>query len=483
MIMKKIYKQIFWMILTFFLSSILLMSCGGDSMQGMIIVTQVAPTGIKIDYLTGGNWRFTGKSRIVAIDPSRPGVVAKVLTDGFYAARSPEISFDGKRMLFAAQKQQGDAWQIYEMILGKDQTRLVINMNNNCTDPAYLPDDKIIFSRMKSDISSASGSTLYTCGLTGCCLTPVTFHPGSDFASSMLNDGREVIISWPVYPKTEAPEYLVLRPDGTKMELYYKGEAGNWLNGKIRETDDGHIVFTESTGPGLSHGRLISLKQSRPLSSRSDISGNAAGSFYSVFPEKDGKFLVSYRDNDSGLYGIYQYDPVQEKIGKLILQDKNYNCIEPVIAGTHQRPKDLPTEVNMDSKSALLMCMNSDFSTLPPDPASGKDQKAKFVRIIGLKGLLSEVPVEDDGSFYVDISSDVPVQFETVNAEGKLLRGPSSWVWMRPNERRGCIGCHENREMAPENRVALAIKKMPVKVLVSGTSQAVADSKGLKNKD
>jgi hypothetical protein len=39
-------------------------------------------------------------------------------------------------------------------------------------------------------------------------------------------------------------------------------------------------------------------------------------------------------------------------------------------------------------------------------------------------------------------------------------------MWIRPNERRGCVGCHEDHEQTPENRVPLAVKNLPVNVPV-----------------
>jgi hypothetical protein len=39
-------------------------------------------------------------------------------------------------------------------------------------------------------------------------------------------------------------------------------------------------------------------------------------------------------------------------------------------------------------------------------------------------------------------------------------------MWLRPNERRGCVGCHEDPELVPANRVPLAVKKNPVGVPV-----------------
>jgi hypothetical protein len=37
------------------------------------------------------------------------------------------------------------------------------------------------------------------------------------------------------------------------------------------------------------------------------------------------------------------------------------------------------------------------------------------------------------------------------------LRTMRRWIWARRGTSRGCIGCHENKELAPENRVPAAI--------------------------
>lgn len=81
---------------------------------------------------------------------------------------------------------------------------------------------------------------------------------------------------------------------------------------------------------------------------------------------------------------------------------------------------------------------------------------------LGSDGLLGEVPLAADGSFLLDLPADVPLRFETVDSHGRLVRGPSAWLWVRPNEKRGCVGCHENPELAPEDRVPDALNAAPV---------------------
>ena len=88
-------------------SGMFLVSCGKKSMEGMIIITQANSTTVSPDYITGKSWRYIPESHLYAIDPGNPGKTPESLTEDFFSACSPEISYDGKYMLFAAQKNQG----------------------------------------------------------------------------------------------------------------------------------------------------------------------------------------------------------------------------------------------------------------------------------------------------------------------------------------------------------------------------------------
>jgi hypothetical protein len=70
---------------------------------------------------------------------------------------------------------------------------------------------------------------------------------------------------------------------------------------------------------------------------------------------------------------------------------------------------------------------------------------------------MGTAPVEDDGSFFVRVPADTPLRMQLLNGEGKTLRTMRRWIWVRRGTSRGCIGCHENKELAPENRVPAAI--------------------------
>jgi hypothetical protein len=158
---------------------------------------------------------------------------------------------------------------------------------------------------------------------------------------------------------------------------------------------------------------------------------------------------------------LYECDPGTGISGDVIYRDPDYSIMQVTVAEAHARPRKLPSEVDMEVKTGLLMCQDINFrdQLRGQSPATGK---ATRIEVLGINSSLGTVNVEEDGSFYLKALADVPVRIQTLDENGSVVSGPGAWIWLRPNERRGCIGCHEDHELAPENRVALAVRKPPV---------------------
>ena len=106
-------------------SSVFFSSCREKFKDGTIIFTRSPRKAQNINYVTGDSWRYIPRAQIVALDPDKPEGSLKVLTGDYYSARSPEISCDGKYLLFAGQQKQDDPWQIWEMDLNDLKSRQV----------------------------------------------------------------------------------------------------------------------------------------------------------------------------------------------------------------------------------------------------------------------------------------------------------------------------------------------------------------------
>ena len=131
-------------------------------MEGMIVFTEVAGDLQDNNYITGNSWRYVSDSRIVALNANKSGDNLKVLTEDYFSACSPNISYDGNFMLFAAQKSQNDIWQIFEMNLKDLKVRQVTSSTENCIDPAYLPGQRLVFSKLITNDAVKTGHSLFT---------------------------------------------------------------------------------------------------------------------------------------------------------------------------------------------------------------------------------------------------------------------------------------------------------------------------------
>jgi hypothetical protein len=447
---------IFTIISAFGFSGIFFSSCRKKFPEGIIIFTQVSGKLSDINLSAQEEAGQAIQAFIQVLNPAKPGSQPRTLTKEFYSARSPEISCDGTRMLFTAQKKQEDKWQIWEMNLGNSKSRQVASLPENCFDPAYLPNGRVIFARNR---------LMFSCNPDGSDLRQVTFNPYDYSAPTVLQDGRVLALSSQKNPENGEAVFMVLRPDGTKNELFYEGSGKGHPGTRGWETANARIVFIEAAQNKVDGGDLVSISYNRPLHSCVNLSSGMEGSFSSVFPLKSGKFLVSYRKSESDRYGLYEFDPENKTMGKIVYGSKDFDIAEAVAVEKHKRARKLPSEVDMGVKTGLILCQNVNFNELNAS-ISTKFPGVNKIRIMGKDSTLGEINAENDGSFYLKVIADTPFQIQAVDEKGNIIGKPCGWIYLRPNERRGCVGCHENQEIVPENKVSLAVRHAPVSVPV-----------------
>ena len=446
----------------FSISVVFFSSCNERSMEGMIVFTQVKGNLQEANYITGDSWRYILNSRIVVFNPNKPQEKLKILSKDFFSACSPEISYDGKSMLFTAQKKQNDKWQIWEINFENLKVKQITSSSEDCIDPAYLPGKRMMFSKFMTNDTVKTGYSLFTGNLDGSEISQITFNPHAYFASTVLQDGRILAISRQLYPDQKDGKFMVLRPNGTKQELFYQGLKGSEILSRGRESNNGKVYFIESDNIDKEGGNIISVKYNRPLNSKVNLSSSIKGDFYTVSPFQEGSLLVSYRSSKDDLYALYEFDEENRTLGKIVYKDKNFSILEAVIVKKKERPRKLPSELDMSVNTALLLCQDINFTDMQSEVDTFSTSNAVRIEVIGIDTSLGIVDVEKDGSFYLKVLADIPFRIQTINENGQVVNGPGSWIYLRPNERRGCVGCHENHEQVPYNRQPLSVKKEPV---------------------
>lgn len=427
------------------ITSALCLSCNNNSFEGKIVAVE----------LSGED---SESAKLILLDPAKPDKEATLLIKNFKSASAPNLSHEGRYLYFQGKENSEDPWQIWMLDLKKKALNRITDLPENCTDPASLPDGTVVFSR-ENQVKGTEVNNLWKIQRDGCCLTQLTYNPAKNLYASVLKEGRVLYSSSQQYPEAQEAVLMVMRPDGTKSEIYSPGWGGFHPASGGSESSDGFIYFISD------QGQLCRVLHRRPLHTFENLSEGLSGNFASVSHLEDGSCLVSYRPSDREAFGLYRFDAGSDQAPTQLFQTDS-DLTDPVaIAAMEPRPRILPSPVDPSKPTALLMTQDINHSMLPIHEGITGDSLASRLRISTLDGELAVVEAKDDGSVYLKLDADTPFYIETLNRQGEILRGPSDWIYLRPNERRACTGCHANPELAPRNFQPYAIKEEPVELV------------------
>ncbi len=357
------------------------------------------------------------------------------LTPGFAASADAALSFDGRRVLFAGRQHPTDAWQIWEMPLSGGAPRKVVATKEDAVTPFYLPGDRIVFSKR-----TPSGFQIIRTGLDGAEPLQLTYTPGDHLICDVLHDGRILFES--------AGDLYTVYSDGSGVESYRCDHKPGRHGG--RELSSGDILFAAG-------GRLARFTSARAV--QVDVP-MPPGEFASGAAESaPGEWFLSYRPNAASPFGLYIW---KTALAKVVSQG-----VEPVVVKSRPVPKAHPSALG-DRDGANLLCLNVYTSKLKIAEGSVAAVRVRALDDRGTPVVMGQAPVERDGSFYVNLPGERPVQFELLDRSGKTAAAEKTWFWARRGEQRVCVGCHAGPERAPENAVPQVLLRTtdPVKLRI-----------------
>lgn len=437
-------------------------SCEEGVREGAILMTAINPELNVLPSELNKKAAFLEGTEIVMFDPEHPNNRLLSVSKEFYSAAGPSISFDAKKMLFSAQKLKGDPWQVYEMTLTDLKYQQLTRSDSNCYEPAYLPGDRIVYSKETQLQNGDTGHTLFVIDKENSTEERITFSPGSYLSSKILHDGRLITVSQQEFLDKGAPNLMVMRPDGTKEMRFYKGGHTETNIISADQAANGDIYLLESNKNDKA--MLSSITYANPMASRKNLSKNIQGDIIAVHPFAEGSLLLCYKKLNDEQVGLYEFDPIQQQLVRTIYKNNKYTFVDAVPVSVRERPKKIPSEVKIEEETALLLCQDINFTGHSKKDAAAVLEKAVSIEVIGLEQSMGIVDVEQDGSVYLQVKADTPFKIQTLDKNGKIVYGPSSWINLRPNERRACVGCHLGNEVVPENRQPLAVTKDPIQI-------------------
>ncbi len=470
-----------------------------------IVLTQVPARGEIQPARSGGLLREDpGEGgRLVLL---QPGGKPKVLTPGFAGAADPEISFDGKRILFSGKKIASDPWCLYEMAADGSDVRPVTCGPGSARHGVYLPTMHTLTDKSTeewvlaafvggrpgevNEAGAGEARSLYSCRLDGSALRRLTFNLSSDTDPVLLPDGRLVYASWQLPNLDHGPlgrfVLLAANVDGTDF-VPFSADEGRRVKQMPAVAGEGLLVFVEADAiAGDGSGRLASVTLRRPLHSHRAITRETDGWFHSPSPLPGGEILVSHRGaSGGGDHAVFRLDPATGRREK-IFDEPGWHDVQARVLAPRPVPDSRSSPVKEEDENGKLYAVDVGISDLPGGPIP-RDATLRLRVLEGLprregapasplaaRRLLGEAPLAADGSFQVTVPANVPVQIQILDGDGLALRS-GAWIWARNHFNQGCVGCHEDPERAPPNRFVKALASPAPQLTLPPTLRRTVD--------
>ncbi len=451
--------------------------------------------------ILAGRYRNGSHIAIAEMDDFAPTL--RIIADDFVFAADPSFKHDGSRMAFAGKHSSEDSIQIWEIVGDSPAPERIVTCDADSISPIYMPNGRIVFtSTLSGEYEEHGGKysfSLFEWSPRQRRPIRLTFNPSSDFDPVVLRDGRIAYSSWQhvgnhFWPRGNVA-LMLLNSDGTGIFPLTGNHRDPWLKRSATQIDGERIAFIISDGFGdFGAGEFVTTSLNDAFASYTSLISTDDYQVADAAALSDGRMVISARPTDGSrpTFGLYVADPDDLT---LLYDDPDYHDLAPAI-GTHRpRPELRVSTVVPDTAHGYLLVLNCN-ETDRTDQHPITSGAVKTVRVIegiptryngrpddtffSVPGredepmirpnaatgyipsrVLGEIQPAADGSVFMKVPADRPLRMQLIDEGGFSIISERAWFWVRPNERRVCIGCHENRELAPHNAAPLAATHEP----------------------
>ncbi len=223
------------------------------------------------------------------------------LTKGLGDVRDVDVSFDGRKVIFAMrfpfrpntqEQNQRQSWDIYEYDIPSATLRpLLVDPPAPSNDapkfndrfPHYLPDGRIVFSSSRQRTAQAvlldenkpqyqaqdendqePALNLHIMDKDGGGIRQISFNQSHDLDSAVMSNGQIVFSRWDGAGNTDHVALYKMNPDGSGLELLYGKQNATHAIGLVRPATPNGIPLTNNVVQFLSprqlqDGRILAL--------------------------------------------------------------------------------------------------------------------------------------------------------------------------------------------------------------------------------
>lgn len=434
---------------------------------------------------------FPEGSRVVVWEPGASEGAERELSRGLIAAGQPVVSPDAGKVYFTGRASSGSPWQVFEVDPRGGGARQLTSLPGGCASPTVVAGGRlVVVSPASARGTNTPAPQLY---LVENASTPrqLTFAPGGVRDPEALPDGRILFVaSFSVDVAQQGEALYTVINDGTEFAPF-AGEHGVPVairRPRVLGDADGGIGYLALRGEGAAFWTAESILLRRPDSSRVGVAGTEGLRCESLGGDGEGGLLATlpHRGGSGremkGMLSVFRKAAVtgtNQPGWTLVHTSERWEDVEAVALRSRQAPMGHVSTMVPESKTGTILCLDAGQSTYPALSGSGADPVRK-VRVLAAtaKGtrLLGELLTQPDGSFMADVPADVAIGFETVSADGRVLRRSAPSFWVRAGENRTCVGCHAGHHRAPRNTRPAAVNVPVVKLSMDAAQQAAGNA-------
>lgn len=426
--------------------------------------------------------------------------------------RDPELSYDGRRVIFSWRKDIGSGSSVWEIAIdGSGLRQLTRDSEVNDIDPVYLPDGSVVFSstrepkycmcnrhlmgnlfRMESD-----GANIHQIGRS----TLFEGHP------TVLSDGRILYDRWEYVDRNfgDAQALWTVNPDGTAHAIHWGSNVSSpgavidarevpgseWVVAVFAACHDrpwGALALIDRQA-GVD--RVEAVLHTWPADARGIFNRGGFDStvgmpikYEDPYPLSS-KHVLCVRQLAAGseATGIFLVDVFGNEV---LVHAEAPGCFDPLPVRARPLPRVIPDRRDEAQESGTFYVRNANAGTHMEGVAPGE---ARYLRVVespekrsfsgGMWGgqgaqhpamnwhnfenkrILGTVPVEPDGSAYFEVPANRYVFFQVLDAKGRMIQSMRSGTIIQPGETQGCVGCHDTRTGTPAADAAMAVMRKP----------------------
>jgi mono/diheme cytochrome c family protein len=409
----------------------------------------------------------------------RTGKLTTLLDDPKGTVRDPQVHYDGRKIVFSYRKGGTDFFHLHQINADGTGLRQLTDGPHNDIEPTYLADGGILFcsDRCNRWVNCwlTKVAVMHRCDGDGNNIRQISSNGEHENTPWPLPDGRVLYQRWEYVDRSQVHYHHLwtTNPDGTGQMVFY----GNMHPGTVMIDakpipGTGKVVAVFSPGHGRrEHAGAITILS--PKKGPDDPSTarriSKKDNFRDPFPLSADYFLVAQNaclllmDGQGTVQPIYQLADELAKAG--------VTCHEPRPIKPRMREKLIAQRAAFQETTGRLILTDvyngrrmdgvkrGDIQkllvieSLPmPIHYTGGMDPVSFGGTFTLERVMGTVPVEPDGSAYMELPALRSFFFVSLDRNDDTVKRMQSFLTVMPGETTSCVGCHEHRTKTPENR-------------------------------